>query len=138
MSPSGQCFAGPILFTIYTLPVGDIIHGHNSDYHLYAIDSQLHLACDPTATPSNILTMKACLEACIANIWCWMPLNEFTLNDNKTGNFVSTVLQKRYHLVLSCGYEIWKLWKVNSEMGVGPPEPIQKVQYHAGKPPVGP
>ena len=31
---------GPILFTIYTLPLGDILRNHRLPYHLYADDSQ--------------------------------------------------------------------------------------------------
>ena len=73
-----------ILSYIYTLPLGNIICGHNFNYRLYADDSQLYLTCTPTATPSNILTSKARLEACITDIWQWMPLKRLKLNDNKT------------------------------------------------------
>ena len=45
--PQGSVL-GLILFTIYTLPLEDIIHSHNAGFHLYADDSQQYLACDDT------------------------------------------------------------------------------------------
>ncbi len=38
---------GPILFSIYNSPIGEIIEKHNICYHLYADDSQLNLAFSP-------------------------------------------------------------------------------------------
>ncbi len=49
--PQGSVL-GPILFTIYTLPLGDIIHSHNAGFHLYADDSLLYLACYGTEAES--------------------------------------------------------------------------------------
>lgn len=81
--PQGSAL-GPKLFTIYTLPICDIIKKHNSGFHLYADDTQLYLAsrrADGEVTQQQTLQK---LEACIAEIWQWMPLNELKLNDSKT------------------------------------------------------
>ncbi len=74
---------GPILFTIYTLPLGDIIHSHHTGFHLYADDSQLYPACDNSES-SSIKVALTKLETCIDDIRQWMPNNHLKLNDNKT------------------------------------------------------
>ena len=58
---------GPILFTIYTLLLEDIICSHNAGFHLYANDSQLYLACNDCQHES-IDQVLAILEACIGDI----------------------------------------------------------------------
>ena len=70
---------GPGLFSDYNSPVSGIFHRHNSQFHLYADNTQIYLAsdqCDEDAIRR--------LEGCINEIRLWMAQNSLKLNDSKT------------------------------------------------------
>ena len=77
--PQGSVL-GPLLFTAYTAPLGDIAKRHNVDFHFYADDTQLYLGFKP----SNEASTKQKMEACIQDIRVWMAFNFLKLNDSKT------------------------------------------------------
>ena len=80
--PQGSVL-GPILFCIYTTPVGDIIRQHGVSFHQYADDTQLYVAFDPTSQHS-VETADVTMESCISHLRSWMVQNMLKFNDNKT------------------------------------------------------
>ena len=83
---------GPILYLLYTSPIGDIIKRHGLNYHLYADDTQLYLSFKPThgEQPGSI----AKTEACVSEIESWMVCNKLKLNRGKTELLI---LSARHH-----------------------------------------
>ena len=77
--PQGSIL-GPIIYTLYTTPLGTIIRNHGLDYHMYADDTQLYLSIEP----SNVLDLVHSLEKCIDDVKTWMCDNKLQLNDDKT------------------------------------------------------
>ena len=75
--------SGPIIFTIYTTPLGQLIRRHGLTFHLYADDTQLYLGFKPSE-PSSIVNNISRLEKYVDDIWAWMKLNLLKLNDDKT------------------------------------------------------
>jgi len=68
--PQGSVL-GPLVFTMYTRPLGIIAQRYGIKYHLYADDAQLYISLDP----ENELTFSSFLKSLahfIADIRLWM------------------------------------------------------------------
>ena len=77
--PQGSVL-GPVLFTLYSQPLSDVISVHNCDYHKYAEDTEL----SKSAAPDQFLSVQSCIQTCIDDVLLWMNSNKLKLNTDKT------------------------------------------------------
>ena len=70
---------GPVLFTIYLLPLGDILRKFGVQFHCYADDTQLYI---PFSQNDN--SCIGSIKECVSEIQIWMKANFLKLNAEKT------------------------------------------------------
>ena len=70
----------PVLFTLYSQPLSDVISVHNCDYHKYADDTEL----SKSSPPDQFLSVQSCIQTCIDDVLLWMNSNKLKLNTDKT------------------------------------------------------
>ena len=93
--PQGSVL-GPILFTLYTSPLGDIARKYGLRFHLYADDTQLYITFRP-ADPASLKCSLTTIRQCIDEIRTWMWENLLKLNGDKTEILIITTGKYKQH-----------------------------------------
>ena len=83
--PQGSCL-GPLLFTIYTSSLLDVVEKYLPSVHCYADDTQLYVSFRPAdeTDETGHLDAITAINCCIKAIGCWMRENKLLLNEEKT------------------------------------------------------
>ena len=69
----------PVLFTLYSQPLSDVISCHSCDYHNYADDTEI----SDNAPPSDFTSTQSNFQSCISNTLSWTQSNKLKLNTEK-------------------------------------------------------
>ena len=80
--PQGS-IVGPFMFSIYTIPLGDIIRQFGISFHMYADDIQLYISFNPKDHPSTVASLDQ-ISQYIKAIKIWMNNNMLKFSDEKT------------------------------------------------------
>ena len=71
---------GPLLFSLYISPVGQIVSDHGISHQQYADDAQLYIGLRRSDTTKSVDRLEACLSA----LRSWLCFNGLCLNPDKS------------------------------------------------------
>ena len=76
--PQGSVL-GPVLFTLYSQPLSDVIACHTCHYHKYGDETEI----SDSAPPSDFTSAQSSIQSCISDTLSWMQSNKLKLNREK-------------------------------------------------------
>ena len=109
--PQGSCL-GPMLFSLYTSELFDVISQHLPTAHSYADDTGIYLAFNPNDDSDQDAAIAA-MEACLCDIRSWMINDKLMIKDSKT-EFMLTGTKAQ----LSSSNRLWvnrASWAIDSD-----------------------
>lgn len=77
--PQGSVL-GPILFSLYSQPLTEILERYQCQYHKYADDTEV--SC--SGPPDNFSSSVEIVQNCVQDVMGWMASNKLKLNPDKT------------------------------------------------------
>ena len=94
--PQGSVL-GPLLFTMYLRPLGDILRNNGVEFHLYADDVQLYYSFNPKSS-SSLQNAILLIEKCVSEVNVWMIKNKLLMNEQKTESLLIISSRLRHYL----------------------------------------
>ena len=89
--PQGSVL-GPMLFTMYIMPLSAIIDAHSIIHHSFADDLQFQMS----APSDRISELLHSIQSCISDVKAWASANMLKLNDNKTELMLATCKRTKH------------------------------------------